>query len=115
MRSRAGEARGRARSFDLNSRNSVALAAGSRAGNEHTTARGSTPDCSSASTLSNSTLRSSVTISSVSLSFTWRGELADGVERVVVDDRAAGLEHGEEVDDEGRRVGQEQPDLGPLA
>ena len=42
------------------------------------------------------------------------GELADRVEGVVVDDRAPGFEHGEEVDDERRRVRQEQADLGSL-
>ncbi len=42
-------------------------------------------------------------------------QLGDGVERVEVDDRPAGLHHGEEEDDEGRRVRQEQSDLGALA
>ena len=70
MRSRAGEVRGRARFLDLNRRNSVALTGGSKGANEHTMARASTFDCSSASTLSNSTLRSSVTMISVSLSLT---------------------------------------------
>ena len=69
---------------------------------------------SSASTLSNSSLRSSVTISSVSLSSTWNVQLLDRVERVVVDHRPAGLEHGEVVDDERRAVGEQQAHLRPL-
>ncbi len=42
------------------------------------------------------------------------GQFLERVERVVVDDRAAGLEDGVVVDDEGRRVRQEQADLGAL-
>ena len=42
------------------------------------------------------------------------GELADRIEGIVVDDGAAGFQHGEEVDDEGRGVGQEQADLRAL-
>ena len=49
--------RGRASSFDLNSRNSAALATGSSAGNEQTTARFKQPVSSSASTLPNSDLQ----------------------------------------------------------